>query len=617
MTAITTAALPTGILVPLATAAVRSLVLAGIAGIGLAAFRVRSTSARLFTWTSVLYVALAMLMLQRILPPFPVPFAAFLQTQVAKPLARSENLSRPDVVSPINHESSLLKQAPLRETISPVPSRHIWTALRWNELAVAIYLTIVLFLLARLCIGLALGHRLRRASRIILDAGFSRRLARHARSAHLASLPDAAESELISVPVTMGVVRPVVFIPSTWRDWDAAKLDAVIAHELSHVARRDMLTLRLSFLHCMIFWFSPLAWWLHRKLADLVEQASDEAALAGGADCQSYARTLLDFFEALQGAPRRVWWQGVSMASAGRAEQRVERILESKGAVVMSLKKSVAVLVVLIAVPVVFLTAAAQAPNRTANSTSAKYLELAQNSTAPAVPPTPRSARTAKKSSSHSFYSYSDDDALPYVIVSGKTDTLTMSGNHMDSEHIEELRKTISGDFIWFRGGGKSYIIRDQATIDRARALWAPQEELGRKQEALGKQQEELGNQQEELGKQMEQVQVKVPDLTNDLEKLQAKLKELNSGATSDQIAEVQSQIGELQEKIGNSQSQAGDQQSKLGEKMGELGEKQGKLGELQGELGRQQGELAEKASRQMKQLLEESVRKGTAQLEN
>ena len=55
------------------------------------------------------------------------------------------------------------------------------------------------------------------------------------------------------------------------------------------------------------------------------------------------------------------------------------------------------------------------------------------------------------------------------------------------------------GDFIWFERDEKSYVIRDQATIDRAKKFWAPQEELGKKQEALGQQQEALGKQQEEL----------------------------------------------------------------------------------------------------------------------
>jgi hypothetical protein len=49
---------------------------------------------------------------------------------------------------------------------------------------------------------------------------------------------------------------------------------------------------------------------------------------------------------------------------------------------------------------------------------------------------------------------------------------------------------------------------------------------------------------------------------------------------------------------------------------LGALGEQQGKLGEQYGELGRQQGELAEKATREMKQLLDEAITKGTAQPE-
>ena len=399
-------------------------------------------------------------------------------------------------------------------------------------------------------------------------------------------------------------------------DWDDAKLDAVITHEVSHVARRDTLTQRLSLLHCTIFWFSPLAWWLDRHLADLVEQASDEAALACGADRKAYAKTLLGFFEALQRAPSRVWWQGVSMANAGRAEQRVERILAWKGAVAMSLKKSVAVVVVALAVPVVYLTASAHPTERNADPQSSKSVEVAQDQTPPPLPRASHAARAPKKSSNHSFYSYGNDEAQRFVIVSGKSDSLTMSGTHEDAEQVEELRKKIQGDFIWFRRDGKSYIIRDQATIDRAKALWAPQEELGKKQEELGKQQEALGKQQEELGAKMEQIHVKVPDLTKEIEKLQAELKQLNSSATVEQIGQIQSEIGDLQSKIGDIQSQAGDQQSKLGDEMSLLGEKQGRLGEQQGKLGSQQGELAQQASRQMKQLLDESITKGTAQLE-
>src|SRR5580658_10101869 len=206
----------------------------------------------------------------------------------------------------------------------------------WSAVAAGTYLVAALFLLARFCVGLAFSRRLLKASQIIDDARLTTRLASQTRVAGMAFVPSAAESEFISVPVTMGALRSTILLPAAWREWDDAKLDAVVAHELSHIARHDALTQRLSLLHRAIFCFSPLAWWLDRHLANLAEQASDEAALSCGADRKHYATTLLEFFEALQAAPGRVWWQGVSMAKAGQAEERVERILSWKGTVTRS-----------------------------------------------------------------------------------------------------------------------------------------------------------------------------------------------------------------------------------------------------------------------------------------
>jgi peptidoglycan hydrolase CwlO-like protein len=104
--------------------------------------------------------------------------------------------------------------------------------------------------------------------------------------------------------------------------------------------------------------------------------------------------------------------------------------------------------------------------------------------------------------------------------------------------------------------------------------------------------------------------------MTAELDRLKAKLQKLGPSATMEQIGDLQSEIGELQSKIGEIQSQAGEQQGKLGQLQGALGEKQGKLGAQRGELGRQQAELAEKATRQMKELLDEAIKNGTAKPE-
>jgi beta-lactamase regulating signal transducer with metallopeptidase domain len=692
------------LLTQLVNSAVRVLALAGIAALGLAVFRVKAASFRLFTWTAVLYAALALPLLGWMLPPLSIPMPAFLRVgggvtvgRVIEHAQPSANESMPPATSNLSsdrseraldaevsrHSTSSLRRAAELKTPSVdaprvAPIRNAPLTMRWMVVASGIYFAVALFLLGRFIVGLVFSRRLVRSSRSIHDPRVTARVAACVRRCGLSFVPQARESEFISVPVTMGALRSAILLPTAWSEWDDAKLDAVIAHEVSHVARRDALTQRLSLLHRAFFWFSPLAWWLDRQLADLAEQASDEAALSYGADRNAYAKTLLGFFEALHAAPGRVWWQGVSMAKAGQAERRLQRILSWKGNVTMNLRKSIAVAVIAIAVPVVYLAASARPANHTEVSTSqvggqertpaaeatpspeanaqqepapagvsggvsggmqglpaaiAPAAPIPPITGAPAVvpdyprytavgagvpvpPQTVRRDRSYSASGSGYSYAYGYDDQQRFVIVTGKSDSLTMSGSTDDARHVEKLRKQIPGDFIWFQRDEESYIIRDEATIDRARKLWAPQEELGKKQEALGKQQEALGKQQEELGAKMQQIRVKVPDMTAAVDKLRAELKELTAGATTEQVSRIESEIGELQSKIGEIQSHAGDQQAKLGDEQGALGEKQGKLGEEQGELGRQQGELAEQAARQMKILLDEAITKGTAQPE-
>jgi beta-lactamase regulating signal transducer with metallopeptidase domain len=783
---------PESLLGRLADPAARALVLAALVGIALAALRVRSTAARLFAWTAVLYAALAMPILGSLLPAVPVhlpnlPFAlpkalvsapatASVSASASAPASASATTSataaaiaRPvpsvtisrssstsSIVARRSHTSAASAFFPRNEATLQAStsgqtslSHATFTApstaapartprpISWLAVAIAVYLFVAACLLARFALGLALARRLMFAADEIRESRALAHLERHSLAAGLRALPRLAESEAVSVPVTLGVRQPSILLPADWREWDDAKLVAVLAHELSHVARRDALTQRLSQIHRALFWFSPLAWWLDRRLADLAEEASDEAALSGGVDRADYARTLLGFFEALQATRGRVWWQGVAMAKAGQAERRVDRILAWKGAVSMSLRKSIVVLLAILAVPVLYLTAglrpdlqaqdqavtppaqpaaptAAPAPRATPYVTGVPSPAPAPAATpgpaelpapvagvtpvapigtitpmppratiAPMAPlgttrvprpqiampyasvtpppapgaapragvpggipygvvaptplatPWPRSvsvgsspyvqsgqSTTVSSSSTNSSgkdYAYAygeDDDGQRYVIVSGNSDSVTMSGDNEDARHARALRKKIPGDFIWFERDEKSYVIRDQATVDRVRKLFAPQEALGKQQEELGKQQEALGEQQEELGKKMEAVRVKVPDMTADIEKLKAEIKALQDGGTQEQLGNLQSEIGELQSKIGELQSHAGDQQGKLGDEMGKLGDQQGKLGEQQGRLGRKQGELAREAAIEMRHIFDEAIAKGSAQPE-
>ena len=673
-----------GLLIHLIGPAARVIPLAAVAGSLLAAFRVRNTSHRLFTWTAVLYAALAMPLLAWLVPSTPVAMPAFLPSAGAS--AAPAEVSSPPAPAPVTiakssaNASSTLDAGPQAPVASPLISApaHAPT-ISWETVALALYFAVASLLLARFFLGLAFTRRLLRSSHRIYDGRARLPLDRRAHAANFPATPPLFESEHISVPLTIGALHSIIVLPTGWREWDDSKLDAVLAHELSHVARRDGLTQRLALVHRAIFWFSPLAWWLDRHLSDLAEAASDEAALAAGASRTDYARTLLGFFAALQTAPGRVWWQGVAMAKAeSSAEKRVERILawvpeeaapeaalaatreeshrtrkqNRKGPLTMRLPRTIALTAV--ALPVIYFAASVHAAppqhlplppafvqNQTEHSQSASSSaepaasaepvsspEIASPAMAPA-PTAPLQASSSSSSSSYgaassysssysnsSSYSYGFGDNERYVIVSGKSDSLTMSGDMDDAHHAEKLRQQIVGDFIWFERDEKSYIIRDQATIDRARKLFAPQEELSKQEEALSKQEEELSRQQDALGEKIEQVKVPVPDITAQLDKLKAKLLGLNSSATVEQIGDLQSEIGELQSRLGEAEGQAGQKQGELGRQQGELGRKQGELGRQQGEIGRRQAEIGRDANRQMRTIFDEAIKNHTAQPE-
>jgi bla regulator protein blaR1 len=632
-----------GLLAHLADAALRSVAMACLAAIVLAWARRKDAVLHLVIWRVVLYTALAMPLMAWLMPGLPLPLPATLAKQQAQIISPVSEVRTAELVPAPTVFKTQLATLPA----APVP-RTQPREIPWRAIAVAIYVLAAGFFLARLGLGWMLSGRLRRRSRRINDPETLAATEGLSRAVGLRRVPELAESSAIAVPVTLGVKKPVVLLPATWRDWEGRKLQAVLAHELSHVARRDALTQMLAALHRCIFWFSPLGWWLERHLAELAEQASDDAALNAVSDRNLYAEILVDFLGAVEGARGRISWQGVSMAKGTRVERRVNRIMFGNSRILSRLGKPFWVGVLLVATPLACLLAAVRPvpaqKSVVVNSSGASTINSAPIAAGmgleiagvvqdqPAPPPAPAAApmpapspapealpappKAPKPPKAFHWSDYNDDyeDAESYVIVSG--DSLTMSGGPADARHAKSLQNKITGNYIWFRHDGKSYIIRDAATVREAKQFFAQQDQLGRQQEELGKQQDELGRKMDELGKQMDAVRINVPDLTAELKEVEAQLAKLHEGATMEELGEAQSALGELQSRLGQLQRQAGSQQGKLGAMQGELGRQQGELGAQQGKLGAEQGRLAQEARRKMKTLLEDSIKSGKAQPE-
>jgi TonB family protein len=95
-------------------------------------------------------------------------------------------------------------------------------------------------------------------------------------------------------PMVIGILRPAIVLPGGGylESLSPAELEAVFAHERTHLARRDNLLAALVQLACAAFWFDPLHRFARRRLVDLRERACDEAVIAAGCDTLSYLTAL-------------------------------------------------------------------------------------------------------------------------------------------------------------------------------------------------------------------------------------------------------------------------------------------------------------------------------------
>jgi len=171
------------------------------------------------------------------------------------------------------------------------------------------------------------------------------------------------ESDCAPMPLTWGVLRPVVVLPDDAPAWQPARLAAVLLHELVHVRRLDLLAQGVAQAACCLFWFHPLAWLALRQLRKERERACDDAVLLRGVAPHDYAGHLMDLVRAIS-AKRSRWADAPAMAEASDLELRVRALLDrGRNRRPLSRRAAVAIAAAVAAVllPLAAITAHAQA----------------------------------------------------------------------------------------------------------------------------------------------------------------------------------------------------------------------------------------------------------------
>jgi hypothetical protein len=347
----------------LLSAAIRAFGLGLIAFVGLLLVRVRSASARHAVWTTVL----AGMLLQ-------IPLGMLLEVNMA-PTVRLRAL--PTLPAPTN-----IRVTAARIVVSSLPTHGSASVTRstpnsgwlsWSQTLTGVYLAISMLLFARMALG-SLGLR-----RILRDAR------------PIASLgPGILESALFAVPGSVGCFRARIILPRAWRDWDAVKLRAVLAHERAHLRRVDWLIRVASHVNVCVFWFHPLAWWMERELARLAEEACDDVALSEIEDREDYAAALVDIARAAAADGAVLNWRVISMARESNVARRVNRILEARVQVTEPFGRLAWVALFACSLPVIYLSAAVKLARLVpASRESTQLQQAAVPAPLPQAPPNP------------------------------------------------------------------------------------------------------------------------------------------------------------------------------------------------------------------------------------
>jgi beta-lactamase regulating signal transducer with metallopeptidase domain len=408
----------------------------------------------------------------------------------------------------------------------------------------------------------------------------------------------------LASPVTAGALAPLVLVPAALATGMAPPLlEALLAHELAHVRRHDYLVNLVQSAVEILLFYHPAVWWLSHRIRAERELVADDLAASALGEPRRLALALseLDLFQLStpQLAPG---------AHGGNLMSRIKRLVRPQAE---TLGSSFGWKLALPALGLA-LTAALHA----------------HAGTAPAAP-------AQEKGAVHVTLQESRGEA--YALVGEGDEGFHMTGNSADWSSIKQLKRSIKGEFLWFRDGGKSWIVQDPDTLARAHAAWAPVNRLGEQMDAYGKEMDKHGKAMDALGKQMEQAasgmqadQPRVRELERQMSELGRQMGALGAQmgkASSDaerarldeKMRGLDQRMRDLGEQMraaheGEGQRRARANMDEIGKRMNEAGKPMDELGKKMDALGKQMDRESKAADKTMRGLIRDAMSRGLAQ---
>ena len=101
------------------------------------------------------------------------------------------------------------------------------------------------------------------------------------------------ESTVVQVPAVVGLLRPVILLPAnTLTGLLPGQLEMILAHELAHIRRHDLVVNLLQAAVETLLFYHPAVWWISRQVRIERENCCDDLAVGVCGDPLQYARAL-------------------------------------------------------------------------------------------------------------------------------------------------------------------------------------------------------------------------------------------------------------------------------------------------------------------------------------
>ncbi|WBA40280.1 M56 family metallopeptidase [Hymenobacter canadensis] len=227
------------------------------------------------------------------------------------------------------------------ETAAPAPNRLrqlLTTGQLYLErnmpIVVVAWLLGMLAMTLRFLSGLAYVQRLRRYRVAALPAEWQTRLDALVARTALRQPVRILASGLVPGPLVVGWLKPVILLPmSAASGMSGAELEAILAHELAHVLRRDYLFNLLQSVAEILFFYHPAVWFLSNCLRTERENCCDDMATELCGDSLVLAQALASL-ATLQHTPApSAFTPRLAMAAAGQPGSllgRVRRLVQHR-----------------------------------------------------------------------------------------------------------------------------------------------------------------------------------------------------------------------------------------------------------------------------------------------